>query len=1131
MIELLLTNTLESFPILSKLKANFAGHSKHILIVPDRFTLSYEKAALEFLELYGSFDIEVVSFSRLADKILQEKTKKMLNKQTEVMLLRKVVDDISDKLVCYRSVSNRIGFASEMYAVISSIRNSGVSTDALKNILPNLPTKIANKTSDIITIYYEYINALQKKYNDGTSKLRALADYIKDSDIAHSNVYISDFLSLTKVESDIVEQLMLNCLSTTICVVDGKGANADVYPKELVGAVERLARQNGLTVKTSRCDMPLGKDFSAIANELFGYGETKPSRGGQVSLARANSVSEEVSGVARKIARLVKVDKLRYKDIAVVCCDLAQYSELIEKTFSDFDIPYFFDKKQPLAKQSVCKLLLSGIRLVTNGFSLVNLMEFGKNSLLELDFDEICFFENYCLRFGIEYGRFFAPFQLGEKEDCARAEEVRKSLLQAVSPLNDKFGDVDSIINAIKKFFSKLDIEKKIDNLAKKQDENAMFMQAALTKQSLSALTNLIDEASGILGGSKTTLKNFCDIFTSALVDVEISNIPLNIDTVFVGEGQESRYENIKYMFVVGASNGVFPTESGDSGIVIERESSFWAENGVNVQPNVYARNKRERLGVLMLLLKPKEHLQVSFSKMNLLGEELHISSTIEYLREICGAEIEQMPSANEIVDNVDNYTQFCAVEKAAVDELFALKDKLDNREILPTDNTYKVLDCLYYFATKQKGKENIDKLFLGERYLDDQLYSKHKATWKNNATSPSQLEKFFGCPFCHFMDYILRVKERDNAQLEMSDLGTVLHAIAEKYFSESDCCNISDREIRERIKTIFDEYCQGEAKMQTLLAKPNGKSMERSILKRATDFIIEYVNKMQPSTFRPYKLEASFGFGDGYDAVKIQARDHKIVVHGIIDRIDKANDKFIIVDYKSKSAIDFSPSAILYGERCQMFIYLDALLENEKLTPAGVFYMLISQKFNKKEDSDKKYSYIGYVANDGDNFGAFDAGFYDDVDCKSKLFPIAKKCDKKNGVVMKGDILTTDELKQTGDYVRKMIARAVDDIDDGWIAPSPLTKDKDAKICAYCKYQELCQIDNRQEKVRRKTTYKQDEMIAIVGEKVDADGEEFDNAVKTKDSVKSDNSNKGKTKDCVESSQEIMEAKDAKLE
>ena len=72
MANLIISNTLDGTFVLEKLKQNLKKGEKQLIIVPDRVVLSYETRTLEYLGIVGSFDIEVVSFSRLADLYLKK---------------------------------------------------------------------------------------------------------------------------------------------------------------------------------------------------------------------------------------------------------------------------------------------------------------------------------------------------------------------------------------------------------------------------------------------------------------------------------------------------------------------------------------------------------------------------------------------------------------------------------------------------------------------------------------------------------------------------------------------------------------------------------------------------------------------------------------------------------------------------------------------------------------------------------------------------------------------------------------------------------------------------------------------------------------------------------------------------
>ena len=165
MIELILTNTLNSNPILDKLKSKLGEGKKHILFVPDRFSLSYQKTTLEHLNIKGTFDIEVSSFPRLANKLLQNK-KRLLDKQSEIMLLRKVIEESKDELLCFGKMGRSADFANDIYAVISQIRNSNISVERMQSAVDGLPKRIANKTKDIVRIYHDYVKYIQEDYSE-----------------------------------------------------------------------------------------------------------------------------------------------------------------------------------------------------------------------------------------------------------------------------------------------------------------------------------------------------------------------------------------------------------------------------------------------------------------------------------------------------------------------------------------------------------------------------------------------------------------------------------------------------------------------------------------------------------------------------------------------------------------------------------------------------------------------------------------------------------------------------------------------------------------------------------------------------------------------------------------------------
>ena len=73
------------------------------------------------MNIKGTFDIEVSSFPRLADKLITDK-RRVLDKQSEIMLLRKVIDDNKDGLLRFGKMGKNADFVNDMYAAISQRR-------------------------------------------------------------------------------------------------------------------------------------------------------------------------------------------------------------------------------------------------------------------------------------------------------------------------------------------------------------------------------------------------------------------------------------------------------------------------------------------------------------------------------------------------------------------------------------------------------------------------------------------------------------------------------------------------------------------------------------------------------------------------------------------------------------------------------------------------------------------------------------------------------------------------------------------------------------------------------------------------------------------------------------------------
>ncbi|MEI4896372.1 3'-5' exonuclease, partial [Klebsiella pneumoniae] len=68
--------------------------------------------------------------------------------------------------------------------------------------------------------------------------------------------------------------------------------------------------------------------------------------GDEITIYAAANRRAEVEGAAREIIRMVRIDGLQYRDIAVRVRNMESYGDLIATTFKDYGIPFFLDQKR-----------------------------------------------------------------------------------------------------------------------------------------------------------------------------------------------------------------------------------------------------------------------------------------------------------------------------------------------------------------------------------------------------------------------------------------------------------------------------------------------------------------------------------------------------------------------------------------------------------------------------------------------------------------------------------------------------------------------------------------------------------------------------------------------------------------
>ena len=1055
MVQFFVTDTLDCSAVIGAIKRS-RGERRQILLVPDRFMLHYEKAVMEGLGESACFDVEVVSFARLASKVLGLTGENFLSPQGAVMLLRKVIEEKKNELVCFRASYGNVNFASEVYAVISQIRNSGVSTEMISEAISSLPTKVVNKSKDILLLYRGYVEALRDGLVDGTSKLAALVEAIERDGLEDADVYVSDYLYFTGTERDVLEAIFKRAHSTTVFFAGAaEGAeNARIYPAACLNSLTDRARQAGCLVKVHTLDHGLSGDKKILREQLFSYNGFVAPSDGFLRLWSSPGAEEEVERVAREIKYMVGRGA-RYRDFAVVCCDAEGYLPVISRVFARCGIACFADRKRKLSAQAAPRLVLSAMRAVAKGFRRREIVEFCRCGILGLDGGDVDVFENFMVRYGIDGFSPTKAFAVGRESDpdYATAEAVRAKAAAYLSAFADGTSEVREFARQIDEFMKSCDFDAKTNTYAAKLAALDDPAELSCLKQGVEKFKGLVDQSVRLMGGCKMTLFEYHNILAGAAAGESISMIPLSADSVFVGESRESRYDNVKYMYVVGALAGKLPPEHGEGGIFATKESREWSRAGLDVEPDAAAQNNAERLNTLMFMLKPTERLTVSYPQYGGDGKANAPSALIGQLTEMFALTVDAAKSAPT---SAAEYAYMFADQGAALRELLLYKARVDAGCARDSTGAY---DALYAIACEREGKDKVDRM-LSAREVKSRLdvAAAGAEPWHGGYTSVSRFEKYFDCPFKYYMDYVLGVRRRDEAKMQSDETGTIIHDVLERYFRSPDYDPGRREAIVARAQKCVDDAL-AEEEHRRLSEIPELRGAVKELRGRCVFLIVTLVERMRSSGFKPYALERAFGFDDATPPIEVDLGGKKLKIRGVIDRVDRCGDDVIVLDYKSAGNVDFSLPQVYFGERIQLPIYIRAIAAAERLSPVGMFYLPMKNVYVKDDSDATRFRYVGFINTDREIPQEMDEGFLLD-EHDGELFPLSKKLsapDKNGeiktvykGISKQGTVVDGETFDKLCDYAYDLVRKAAAEIEGGYMLPV-------GRKCGYCDYGHIC--------------------------------------------------------------------------
>jgi len=1070
-----------------------------ILLVPEQATFQNELELCTTRALGGIMDAQVLSFRRLAWRVLQEVgggARVHLGDLGKAMVIRRFIENRKDELQVFSGAGNRPGFVDSLAGAISEFKLYRISIDDIAKVLVEKSGEdslLTAKLTDLKLIYSDLEEYLEGRFLDPDDYLSLLAQKIPCApSLKDAEIWLDGFTGFTPQELEVIGALFKTARRVNITLTLDDRGEVFTVTRNTYQKLSQIALEAGTTIEKPLIldrDLPYrfrtSPPLAYLEKAFFDIEQGAYSQEvAEIKIISAQNHRAEVEAIAREIRRLCREEGYRYKDIAVILRDFAHYDLIIETVFFDYEIPFFLDRKRTVLHHPLVELVRSALETVAEDWSYQAVFRYLKTDLTGLSREEVDLLENYVLAYGIKGRKWYdeKPWQYGK--EAGYLNKLRQKAKKELEPFFLKVkGAAKSadIARALFELLQDLKVPQKLETWAQKANEEGRLEAAREHSQIWDGIVDILDQVVETMGEEEIELESFIKIINAGLESLRLGLIPPGLDHVVIGSLERSRNPNIKGAFVLGVSDGVIPKKTQSEGLFNDWEREFLREMGLELAPGSKEKISDEEFLIYTALTRASKYLVLSYPLADSEGRALRPSSVIRRIKELFPS-ITEIYTGLEPPGDVAGDLEFISHPQKALAFLGAkLREAKEGQAVDPI-----WWDVYHWLLTNYGEKRGLLKVVNGLFHTNRTEPIDHVLARKLFANpfrvSVSRLEKFQACPFSHFTTYGLKLKERQVFKLTQPDLGQFFHGALESFARKLEEKNldwaevdkgqvlaISGQIVEDLIPRIQSEILLSSARYR-YLTKKFKKTVQRAAL-----VLMEHARR---GKFRPVGLEIAFGPEGQLPALKLVLADNtEMELVGRIDRVDAAlkGDKYVlrVIDYKSGSA-GLSLLEVFYGFKLQLLAYLDIVLtyarqlvDSEEVLPAGVLYFYLKDplitSFGPLSDEAieagilKELKMQGLVLADVEVFNLLDA------QTKDGWSPIIPAGINKDGTAFHkaSKVASLEQLEFLRKHIREVLQQSGEKILAGDVSISPYQL-KDFKACQHCSFQVVCQFDTQ---------------------------------------------------------------------
>ena len=1049
---------------------------KAILIVPEQMTVAVERELLLRLPASAQLYIEVLNYTRLANKLFREHGGVAYNSSTNglrKLLMWRAIMVATPLLSEYcRSGDDDIALADSFLTTYNELTAAGVSLEDLEKIAANgSNSTLTRKIKDIVTISAVYSALLSSSYSDTNGELMRLCELLKNTDcLKDTNVYFDGFSSITGIEHSITKLIFAqadNCAVTLTLPAQNYQGLDTVSIKRFSDKLRSDCASLGLKQETIILDenrRAKSPRLSYLSSGLWEMTCSSPeiADDNSITLYRAADIYDECEYAAVLVRELIEKG-YRYNEIAIIARNADKYNGIIEPALENLDIPFFISEKTDSSLCPIAKLILSALRVTIFGWQRNDVISHIKTGLCGISPREADIFEEYTSKWNISGSKFTSrePWNMNPDGYTTQRSERGEEALMIANSVKSNFilkltafsSELKSASNckemclATVRYLEQIDVKESLKLLAEKYLHHDKQRQAAECIRMYDVVLDALDCVCDAFSDyEKFDLQKFYIATKTALEETNLGSIPTSMDEVTIGSANMLRTDNIKCAILLGACDGEFPSNIQEAGLLNDADREYLSSHKIVLSGDREMRASDELYFFRRAAASPSERLMI-FTRAD---SEPSIAFT--RVKKLLG-ETKTIETANESLPRFKSMR--------VISEYLPLYAGTDLGEALKRLAADKQSE-----AQSQIAFENISVTAEGDKISPDTI---EKLTGKELRLSQSKIEEFVKCKFSYACKYYLKLNDNKRITFAYNNIGTLVHTVLEKFLYyvyvknkgkhpvEEEKAQVIDQIIKVYIEELIPDKDKAGARLNHLIGR---------LTKLSTLILDDILAELSDSSFIPTFFEFPIGTSE-VPSITINLKDGKdITLNGIVDRVDifENNDKTYVrvIDYKTGSKT-FSLADIEEGTNLQLLIYIFSLtsgksshlFNNSTPEPAGITYIsanpsrIKSQRFNDSVDSiaaaTNEIKRTGLILDDDDV-----------IDAVSKSH--------NNRYLMASARKKSTVSRESLDVIYGQVCEVLKSIGNEILMGNANAASKNgADTCKYCPYSNVCRVSKKE--------------------------------------------------------------------